>query len=73
VVGAAAFTVLEEWMDSFNEYRLIIYGSVILVLFLALPRGVVPTVQGLAERLRRRPGRPAAPVSPSPVDTLNPG
>jgi branched-chain amino acid transport system permease protein len=73
VVGAAAFTVLEEWMDSFDEYRLIIYGSVILVLFLVLPRGVVPTVQGLVERLRRRAGRPAAPVAPSPVDTLNPG
>jgi ABC-type branched-subunit amino acid transport system permease subunit len=73
VVGAAAFTVLEEWMDSFNEYRLIIYGSVILVLFLVLPRGVVPTVQGLVERLRRRAGGPAAPVAPSPVDTLNPG
>jgi ABC-type branched-subunit amino acid transport system permease subunit len=73
VVGAAAFTVLEEWMDSFNEYRLIIYGSVILVLFLVVPRGVVPTVQGLVARLRRRAGRPAAPVAPSPVDTLNPG
>jgi ABC-type branched-subunit amino acid transport system permease subunit len=72
VVGAAAFTVLEEWMDSFNEYRLIIYGSVILVLFLVLPRGVVPTVQGLVERLRRRSGRPPAPAAPSPVDTLTP-
>ena len=72
VVGAAAFTVLEEWMDSFNEYRLIIYGSVILVLFLVLPRGVVPTVQGLVERLRRRSGRPPVPAAPSPVDTLNP-
>jgi len=73
VVGAAAFTILEEWMDSFNEYRLIIYGSVILVLFLVLPRGVVPTAQRLVERLRHRTGRPAAPVAPSPVDTLNPG
>jgi ABC-type branched-subunit amino acid transport system permease subunit len=72
VVGAAAFTVLEEWMDSFNEYRLIIYGAVILVLFLVLPRGVVPTVQGLVERLRRRAGRPPAPAAPSPVDTLTP-
>jgi branched-chain amino acid transport system permease protein len=73
VVGAAAFTVLEEWIDSFDEYRLIIYGSVILVLFLVLPRGVVPTVQRLVERLRRRAGRAAAPAAPSPVDTLNPG
>jgi branched-chain amino acid transport system permease protein len=73
VVGAATFTILEEWIDSFNEYRLIIYGSVILVLFLALPRGVVPTVQRLVGRLRRRRarGRPA-PAAQPPVDTLAP-
>jgi branched-chain amino acid transport system permease protein len=73
VVGAATFTVLEEWIDSFTEYRLIIYGSVILVLFLVLPRGVVPTVQGLVGRLRRRRagGGPALAGQP-PVDTLTP-
>ena len=26
VVGAAAFTILDEWLVSFNQYRLIIYG-----------------------------------------------
>jgi branched-chain amino acid transport system permease protein len=72
VVGAAAFTVLEEWMDSFNEYRLIITGSVILVLFLALPRGVVPTVQVLVGRLRRRARRPPATAARPPVDSLTP-
>ena len=73
VVGAAAFTILEEWMESFDEYRLIIYGSVILVLFLVLPRGVVPTVQGLVGRLRRRRARRApAPAAGPPVDTLTP-
>jgi branched-chain amino acid transport system permease protein len=54
VVGSAALTTLDEWLVSANEYRLIIYGSVIVVLFLALPRGVVPTVQALHRRLRRR-------------------
>jgi ABC-type branched-subunit amino acid transport system permease subunit len=74
VVGAAAFTVLEEWMDSFNEYRLIIYGSVILVLFLVLPRGVVPTVQRLVDVARRRAvRRAAAPTAQPPVDTLTHG
>jgi branched-chain amino acid transport system permease protein len=71
VVGAAAFTVLEEWIDSFDEYRLIIYGSVILVLFLALPRGVVPTVLALVTRLRRR-WRARAPAAAPPVATLTP-
>jgi branched-chain amino acid transport system permease protein len=74
VVGAATFTVLEEWMESFDEYRLIIYGSVILVLFLVLPRGVVPTVQRLVEVARRRAVRraPASTAQP-PVDTLTHG
>ncbi|MGH9231410.1 MAG: branched-chain amino acid ABC transporter permease [Acidimicrobiales bacterium] len=72
-VGAAAFTVLEEWMVDFNEYRLIVYGAVIIALFLFFPRGVVPSVQSLAQRLRRRRVRRSpAPAARPPVDTLTP-
>jgi ABC-type branched-subunit amino acid transport system permease subunit len=63
VVGAAAFTVLEEWMVSFNEYRLIVYGAVILTLFLFFPRGVVPSIHPLTQRLRRHLGHPASPAA----------
>ena len=38
---------------SFNELRLVIYGVVIIVLFLGFQRGVVPTVQSLIARRRR--------------------
>jgi branched-chain amino acid transport system permease protein len=74
VVGAAVYTGLEEWIDSFEEYRLIIYGLVILVLFLTLPRGVVPTVLGLVGRLRRwwRARRGQAPAAPPPIATIAP-
>lgn len=54
VIGAAAFTILDEMLTSSNEYRLIIYGAVILALFLGLPRGVAPTVTTLVRRLRSR-------------------
>jgi ABC-type branched-subunit amino acid transport system permease subunit len=54
VIGAATFTLVDEWLVEANEYRLIIYGVVILVLFLGLPRGVAPTVQSLMRRWRRR-------------------
>jgi ABC-type branched-subunit amino acid transport system permease subunit len=53
IVGAATFTILDEWLVSFNELRLVIYGVVIIVLFLGFQRGVVPTVQSLIARRRR--------------------
>jgi ABC-type branched-subunit amino acid transport system permease subunit len=54
VIGAAAFTVLDEWLVSFIQLRLVIYGAAIVVLFLAVRRGVVPTVVSSVEQLRRR-------------------
>ena len=54
VIGSAAFTALDEWLASSNEYRLIIYGAVIVVLFLGFPQGVAPSVHALVQRLRRR-------------------
>lgn len=54
VIGAVAFTIIDEWLASSNEYRLIIYGAVILALFLFLPRGVAPTVRSLRRVVARR-------------------
>ena len=52
IVGAVAFTVLDEWLVASNELRLVIYGVVIIVLFLGFRRGVVPTVESLLRRRR---------------------
>jgi branched-chain amino acid transport system permease protein len=57
VVGAAAFTILDEWLVSHSEVRLVFYGVAIVVLFLGFRRGLVPTVDSLAERARRRRSR----------------
>ncbi len=54
IVGAVTFTALDEWLVSFNELRLVIYGAVIIVLFLGFQRGVVPTLQSFLARRRRR-------------------
>jgi ABC-type branched-subunit amino acid transport system permease subunit len=61
VIGAAAFTALDEWLVSFNEYRLITYGAVILVVFLGFPRGVVLRSPGGWRRRRASPLRGAPP------------
>jgi ABC-type branched-subunit amino acid transport system permease subunit len=56
VVGAAAFTWLDEFLIDYREMRLMIYGFVIIVLFLGFRRGVVPTVTDWFHRARRRGG-----------------
>ena len=53
VIGSAAFTILDEWLVSFVQLRLVIYGTAIVVLFLGFRRGVVPTVQSLISRRKR--------------------
>jgi branched-chain amino acid transport system permease protein len=57
VVGAAAFTVLDEWLASYSQLRLVFYGVAILVLFLGFKRGLVPAAGDLVARIRRGRGR----------------
>jgi ABC-type branched-subunit amino acid transport system permease subunit len=56
VIGAAAFTILDEWLIEFVQLRLVIYGSAIVVLFLGFRRGVAPSVVALFDRVRHRRG-----------------
>jgi branched-chain amino acid transport system permease protein len=73
VVGAAAFTILDEWLVSFNQYRLIIYGAAMIVLFLGFRRGLVPALQTLADRaLRSRSPRPPDPLLVEPAEAEEP-
>jgi branched-chain amino acid transport system permease protein len=65
VVGAVAFTALEEWLVSFNELRLIVLGAVIVALFLFFPRGVVPGSSSLAQIVRGWRGSALAPLVPA--------
>jgi branched-chain amino acid transport system permease protein len=54
IVGAAAFTWLDEYLVEYREMRLMIYGFVIIALFLGFRRGVVPTVTGWFRRRGQR-------------------
>jgi branched-chain amino acid transport system ATP-binding protein/branched-chain amino acid transport system permease protein len=58
LVGAAALVLLPEVIRQFAEYRLILYGSLLLLSVYFLPRGVVGA---LARRRRVAPEGPAPP------------
>jgi len=52
ILGAATFTVVNEVLIEFGQLRVLIYGTLILLLFLFLPRGVIPTVRSLFVKRR---------------------
>lgn len=55
VVGAILFTQLPELLRFSDEWRLVIYGAILVVLVRFLPRGLCGYAADLTRRLRRRP------------------
>jgi branched-chain amino acid transport system permease protein len=51
IVGAFTFTIVDEILIEFGQLRLVVYGALILVLFLFLPRGVIPAVTSALQKL----------------------
>jgi ABC-type branched-subunit amino acid transport system permease subunit len=67
VLGAATFTFLDEVLIDFGRLRLVAYGTLIIALFLWVPRGVIPTVGDIFRR-RQRSGQPGSAISETSSD-----
>jgi ABC-type branched-subunit amino acid transport system permease subunit len=61
VVGTVVFAVLDELLIDFGQLRTVVYGLLIIALFLGFKRGAVPAVADflrlLVRRARARVGR----------------
>ena len=67
VVGAAVVVLLPELLSGLAEYRLLIFGALLIFVLLAAPRGVIGTIAALAGgRKRQRGVRGAAGAGLSP-------
>jgi len=53
IVGAVTFTIVDEILIEFGQLRQVAYGILIIILFLRMPRGVIPSVASLWRRVRR--------------------
>ena len=62
IVGAALLTVLPQLLSQFEGWETVVYGVILVVCMIFLPRGLVPTLAG-----RRRPRRSPAPPAPAPA------
>ena len=54
IVGAVTFTIVDEVLIDFGQLRQVAYGILVIVLFLWMPRGLLPTTASLLRSLRRR-------------------
>lgn len=57
VLGAVVFTVLDEILVEFGQLRVVIYGALIVVLFLGFKRGAISAIASLFRRIGRRTRR----------------
>jgi branched-chain amino acid transport system permease protein len=53
VLGAAVITVINELILDLGQLRLLVFGALIIALFLWVPRGVIPTLGDLIRRRRK--------------------
>ena len=56
IVGAVVFTIVDEALIDFGQLRQVAYGILVIILFLWLPRGLLPSAGSLWRRVRRRVG-----------------
>jgi branched-chain amino acid transport system permease protein len=66
IVGAITFTIVDEVLIEFGQLRQVAYGILIIILFLRLPRGLIPSVASLWRRVGGLAGAGAArPTGPA--------
>ena len=54
ILGAATFTIVDELLIGFGQLKLAVYGTLVVLLFLFMPRGVIPTLGSFLENRRRK-------------------
>jgi branched-chain amino acid transport system permease protein len=52
IVGAVTFTIVDEVLIDFGQLWQVAYGILVIVLFLWMPRGLIPTAASLWRRVR---------------------
>jgi branched-chain amino acid transport system permease protein len=45
IVGAMVLILLPEYLRAFSEYRMLIFGAVLVVMMVFRPGGIIPTVR----------------------------
>ena len=64
ILGAFALTLTVESLRVIGDYRMLVYGALIMIVMIYTPRGLAPVLSRLAARLAGGPARPSAAQAP---------
>ena len=53
LLGASLLTLLPEWLHSFSEFEMVVYGLVLMTVMIFLPQGLTRGLMDLYERSKR--------------------
>jgi len=67
IVGAALLTVLPQLLSQFEGWETVVYGVILVVCMIFLPRGLVPTLAGRRPAKTPAPPAPHKPATPAPL------
>ncbi len=70
IVGALTFAIIDEVLIDFGQLRHVAYGTLIIALFLWMPRGLIPTAASLWHRVRGQEGAGATGKLPESTEAV---
>jgi branched-chain amino acid transport system permease protein len=53
ILGASLLTLLPEWLHAFSEFEMVVYGLILMIVMIFLPKGLTRGVLDIVERSRR--------------------
>jgi branched-chain amino acid transport system permease protein len=63
VFGAALLTLLPEWLHAFADFEMIVYGLILILVMIFMPRGLTRGLIDAYERFHRQRIQPAPPAA----------
>ncbi len=61
-IGAFVIIFVSDWLREFQNWRMLIFGALVVILVMLAPRGLMGAIDSLQARVRRRnKPRPPAP------------
>jgi branched-chain amino acid transport system permease protein len=51
--GASLLTLLPEWLHAFSEFEMVVYGLILMVVMIFMPRGLTRGLMDIYERYRK--------------------